>query len=504
MNHELEKLCNKNEYDKIYSAVKAWTTRQALLEKSPCHAGPDMPYLQRYAEQRIMACLYKEESIPDALVNLILLFGPEHLLSLKTMVTNYLVAQALAELTQFIAANFSSPGSLKQVYDFLEGLVEGISGRHHNLPAEWNVELRLICRAFVIIKQQVCDYFFVNETEESTYVHGLFATIALEKRLQPFLAMKGCCSHQIEFAADEIHTLDRIGEVRCIHERMLSSIFLSHIGVYFSHVFRPFLYRKFNQDICELNIVGVFPAFFREVGRTFGNVCYFEDASVFREFLLQLDFYLCQLARRLAVDERLGGALVVLSTIIYVRETMADLREKLSQYCTVDFVLDIFDDAAEIERRQARRVEALLAESFVPLKAAVPDAGALCEWFRAHAVDAEGASDEVRAILLEMGMAHLLVRIGQLKMSQETSEALLDRVCDLERYLGGHFAAVPHIRTIAGYLKVFACPTDNRERFVENFRVLSAGLFSFSQILSAMENQDDAAELFVQYKKTSK
>lgn len=504
MNHELEKLCGKNEYDKIYSVVKAWTSKQALLEKSSCHPGPDIPYLQKYVEQRIMACLYKEEPIPNALINLIILFGSEHLLGLKTTATNYLVVQALAELTQFITTNFSNLGSLKRVYDFLEELVEGISDRYCNLPAEWNIELRLICRAFIIIKQQVCDYFFVNDTEESAYVHGLFATIALEKKLQPFLAMKGCCSHQIEFTADEIRTLDKISETRCIHERMLSSIFLSHIGVYFSYVFRPFLSRKFNQNMCELNIVGAFPAFFREVERVFENVCYFEDASVFREFLLQLDFYLCQLTKKLAVDEKLDGALVVLGTIIYVRETMADLKEKLSQYCIIDFVLDIFDDVAEIEWRQASRVEVLLAESFIPLKAVELNAGALCEWFRVHVVDVGGTSDEVRGILLEMGAAHLLVRIGQLRMSQETSELLLDTVCDLKRYLGTHFTSVPHIRTITGYLKIFACPTDDREQFVENFRVLSAGLFSFSQILSALENQDDAAELFVQYKKTSK
>ncbi|KAI5169617.1 hypothetical protein PAEPH01_0856 [Pancytospora epiphaga] len=504
MNSELEKLCNRDEYDKISSLIKSLAFKNGSCKNTTSLPSSVIAYLQKYTEKKFMAYLYNEETVPVQLVNLIATFETEYILELKATATNYIVSQALAKLTQFLALNFTTLESLKNVYKRLEDMIEELNGTYHTLPPDWDLELRLICKAFIIIKQQICDYFFVNEIEEASYVQGLFATVALEKKLQPYLEMKSCCSHQIKFTADEIQTPDKITDVRCIHERMLSSIFISHIEIYFTYILKPYINRKFEQETCDFSIISIFLVFFRDVERIFEAISYFDDSSVFCEFLIQTDFYLCQLVKRLNVADELDAALDVLSTTVYVRETVADLSEKLLQYCTIDFQVEILDAVAEIELLQTRKIEKRLSESFPSTEMIVASSETLCEWFQSTILEKQSVSDEIKGVLLEIGMARALITIGRLKMSQDIAELLLERVCDLEQYLKRHFACIPHINSINRFLKIFACPTDDRERFVENFQVLSTGMFSFSQILSALENQEDAADLFVQYKKNKK
>lgn len=502
MNKELEKICHKNNYDKIYSIIESKTIRPSLQYKDLHLSNADLDYLKKYTEESVMCFLHREEPVPAALVNLTRLLGHDQVSCLKFAVTSYIVAQALAELNQFITVAFCGLNSLKQIYVFLEGLVEKINDKYHSLPPEWNIELKLVSRAFVMIKQRICDHFFAGEFDEESYVRGLFATIAFEKKLRPFFETKNCCFHQIEFKNDQIRTESKMPATDCIHTRMLSSIFLSHINLYFAFCFKPFMNMHFDQSVCKMSIVEIFLSFFREVGHVYEKTSYFEDACVFKEMLLQIDFCLCSLVKKLKVEDRLPRAAVVVGTVIYIQETAHDLVEKVYGHCEVNSPMGIFGELARLEKAQSSKIEKFIAQSFVSLKKGASNFEALRGWFDAFIAGMGDVSEELKDILVEMAMSQFFVRVSLIKMSLGTAEALLSDACDLELYLEKRLPVVPHIRSVKEYLKIFMCPTDDKVKFVDNFRILSGNVFNFYQILNALESQEDAAELFLQYKKS--
>lgn len=502
MNGELEKACCKNLYDKIHQIIESKTTKPSLQYKDLHLTKIDFDYLKTYSEEKAMACLCRDEPIPCALVKLSSILGDEHMAGLEKSVCNYITTQAAAELAHFISANFTNLASLKCIYEYLEKSVERVSEKHVSLPAGWSIELRLVTRAFALIKQRICDYLFVTDVDEESFVRGLIATIALEKKLKPFFQTQSCCQQQEKTAPGKAKAHSRQLQICCMHERMLSTIFVSCINLYFSNSLRPLVEAHFDQGTCRMSIIGAFLDFFREAARIYECLAYFDEESIFHEFLGQTDHYLLMLLRKIKINEQLEGAIVVMNTLAYVQETMQDLAEKIRERYGTNAMLRAYDEMIRIEKHQGHKVERLFSQRLGRLGPA--RFGELRGIFEEMVFGIADLSDELRCVLAEIATSQLFARISTMKMSLGTAEALLGDICDFENYLMTRHTCVPHIKTIKEYLKIFACPCDDKKRFVENFKLLSGDVFSFCQILSAMENQDDAAELFLEYKKSQK
>ncbi|KAI4291290.1 hypothetical protein PAPHI01_0564 [Pancytospora philotis] len=502
MNKELERLCNRKNYAKILAVIESKTSKPSLLYKDLKLSQVDLEHLKKYALGQAMGSLYKGTAVPPVLVSMGDLLGPEFALELKAAVTNYIVSQSLADTGQRIAAAFTDLGSLCVVYEFVEEEAERIADKHGAAPAEWDLVLKYICKVLVMVKQQICDSFFLADPEEMAYIQGLNATIAFEKRLAPFFATAKCCSTQIEFKGDDVEFEQRLLGTACVHARMLSALFVSHVDLYLDYFLRPYLGRELAQQRCEMDIVEVFLHLFRDVEQIYERLSYFEDQSVYSEMLAQIDFHLSRFVKKMRASDTIEGSIAVFSTIGYIRETLQDLIARVAEYFGANILPQVLDDMAQLEHLQSFKVEQAIAATFPPLHTRRPSFDALQRWFDARLAEMPGANEEVRGIFVEMSITRMLVLISLLKMTAPAAELLLKDVCALETHLEPVVGQIPCIATVKEYLRIFICPTADKKRFVENFNAVSSGIFSFDQILNALKDQADAAELFLQYKQT--
>lgn len=558
MNKHLEKLCTTQNYDKIYQIIKSKTVCPSVQYQYIVLSMTDFDNLKIFNKEKILLHVHQNIPVPESLIKLSEIMGKEHSENIKNSVINYIVSQYLAELSQYMSANFTDLSKLKLIYGYVEALVERLTSRYIYFPEKWSIDLCFITRAFLMIKQRICEHFYVAEALESAFIQGLFATMTFEKKIQPFFSSKKCCySNSCPMAINKnssrknINTLNElvisdlvsnsnknfdkstnkisINETNaniaesgnnidnkitlkntkveivkldgCFHSRMLSSIFISCINLLFNFYLKRFGNIAINQNSCRMGIIEVFLQFFSEVQFLYEKITYFKDDGVFKSFIKQVDFYLISLVSKIKVAESINQGAVIIATIFYIQETIQDLLGKISRDFDINCEPEIFTKLRNIELMQNQIIEKLIGQSFINLSKTESNSTKLLEWFEVNIFNNIEFSDEIRYILFEMGMSQLFIKISQIKLTIKTTENLLCDICDIENHFLMKNIRIPHIKSIKDYLKIFMCPTDDKNKFVENFNILSGNIFTFYQILNALENQDDAAELFLAFKK---
>lgn len=502
MNKELEKICAKKNYDKVLAIIESKTSKPSLVYKDLHLSNTDLEYLKRYARDQTMSYLYRGESVIPSLLNLARLLSYEYSLALKTEVTNYIISQSLADTGQYIALNFIDLTSLPVVYEYIETEADAIEQKHASIPAGWNLSLKFVCKAIVMVKQQICDCFFIAEPEEEPYIKGLLATIGFEKKLESFFITQKCCDAQIDFSGSEIDIKPQVNTITCVHMRMLSALFVPYVGLYLNSSLKSFATMALKQQEVEMGIILTFLKFFRAIEEVYERLSYFEDQSVFKEMLLQIDHYLCSFVKKIKVSSTLEGGIVVFTTIIYIREVLQDLIARVVEYFGVNLTPCVLNEMIKIEHYQSWKTEQAIANGFPVLLAEESNAEKLKAWFVAFIDEIANSVEDVQAIIIEMAIGYMFGKIGQLKMTVAAAEHLLSDVEDLEQHIGSTLIATPHIQIIKDYLRIFTCPTIDSKKFVENFNHYSNGVFSFNQILAALKDQTDTADLFLVYKQS--
>lgn len=500
-NRRIQSVCKSNSYEKLYGILKARIAQASSQNKQPQLENTDLENIKTYIEKRIADHLGADGSIPAFLMKAANLLGPEYIAALRPSITNYIVAQRASEFNQFLTANFVILENHRIIYDFLEKQTEELAERITDLPAIWNTDLKVLTISLSMIKQRIESLLAISEPSLESLSKLIYETIKFEKKIKPFLTIKKCCVSQIGFRNDEIISPE-LG--KCAHFKMLSTIFVPYVREYVMYLLKQLDFEKVDCEKTQVGILEQFLVFFKEIERILPQILYFESTESQKAFILAIDEVLRGFLLKMYPASLLPQAIAVLSTVIFIQDTLRDLFDKFEVFYSSDIVISSFDVLRRIEKLQSARIERILSINMPRITADTSCISDLQSYFETSVFFPCEMAEDARLILLETAMSLLFSRISVLRMSQSKSLSLLTDIADLERFLIEKCHKIPHLREIKEYLQIFACPTLEKEKFVENFIVLSEEKFNFYQILNVMEDQEDAAQLFMIYKKIKK
>lgn len=498
-NKYLQKMCNSGNFAEVHRVVESKTTKPRPGCKDMPLTTVDLDYLKQFTASNIAKILSSDAKIPDPLVKLAALLGKDHADSVKAMICNSVISRKSADISLFVQQSFQNPGSLKKIFDFLEQTTDSVAGLYGNMPADWNLDLKLVCRSLIMIKQVLCDYFFSSEVEPDSYSAGLVCTVNFERKLESFFVNKRCCASVVvstdgkDVAGSKQNSADE-----CVHRKMLSRVYVPYIDLFFEQCLLKSSDAGFQQNVVEKNIIRSYVEFFKQLECAYSIALYLDDREAYITLVSIVDRCLFALIRKTRIEEDSAKMIVVTSTILYVQHVLEEFINSVSLKYSIEFQLVSMEASRKLEKQQAAKIEREFNNNF---SGNIPD----FEASYGRLLSGRGLiSDDVRYYILELCMSQLFSRIGLLKLNSRTSAQLADEVRSLVSALKAQFDSVPYSRVITDYLRIFTFPPEPNEKFIENFDSISGGRFEFTQILRAFEDQRLAMRLYESFKRMSK
>lgn len=495
MNKQLEKICKTNNFEEVYKILESKTVKPSLIYKDMPLTIFDFNYLKNYTLESILKLLNADKRIPNSLLQLASLLDQDLAKSVKATICNFIISRNVADISQFIQAHFQDPSTLKKIFGLLETTVDTISDLYSNLPAEWNVDLLLVNRSLIMIKQVLCEYFFSNEIEGDSYSSGLVYTVEFEKKLEVFFTTKKCCFKDVE---DKMNIEQESSKITCVHKRMLSNLFKPQIETFIEYNIQKVLKKPFNQKSVNKNIISAYVDYFQRLEYLYGLLLYFDDSSVFLKLVQIADQKLFSLIQKTNFEDKVERMVVLTSTVLFVQQVFEEFLNNIASKYQIDFQSTAIEASRKLERLQAIRIEKEFNKTF---------SGKIDDFEHSYNVFLNSTHlmpDSVKIYILEICMARLFSKISSVKMTLQVAKSLFEAVRFVESRLKLQVDFVPHSKLIYDYLSIFLVSPENFEDFIANFRTLSLGRFDFVQILKSLEDQKQAMKLYEAYKKTSK
>lgn len=504
----LRELYRSRNYEEIHDHIQQEVRRLELRDRS---FTKDLDGLKSFVEEEIRKSMCELKGISKPLLNITLLLGEEFELKMMGMVISYLTARHSAEYQDILNCKFQRLSSLGECFAWMEDTLAKIGLKYLNIPADWNLSSEMLTRFYVLTKQRMCDYFFYCEIVESDFVEALDITVKYEKKLAKILRRGNCCipeKSEVSLVPDCVTddaSASMISPEHCEHTRMLSSLFLPNIKTYLKAFFDHYLKSELKQDDVEMNVISGFLNFFRSLGKILRKVEYFDDKQGYKYLVQHFDSYLSVLVRNIRLETELYESAVVLNTLLFVRETANDFLEQIHEKICIE--ADIPKTYTEI--RRIEKFHNISIDQYVSRYFEGVDFSDLTRLsmevikFLDEKVMTErnrGLSGDVRSSLLECVASHVFSRIYTLKITPEISELLLIEISEVKKYLGTKVSVIPMMDVIEKYLKIFLCPTEDQRCFIDNFDLVSEGIFSFEQIIRNAGCEERMSELFAAYR----
>lgn len=477
---ELRMLHHAKNYEEIHSLIQQEMGKLALRDGTGTQ---DLDSLKLLVEEEMKRGL-SAKSIPRPLVNIALLLGEDFEARVQGISVSYLAARYSADYQDFLNSRFQRLSSLRECFLWIEEALGSIALRYMNLPADWNLAAEVLLRLYTLTKQRMCDFFFYCEIDEPDFVDALDTTVRCEKRLAKVFKKSVCCvAAKGEVCAAQDGGCPVVSQEHCSHVAMLSSLFLPNIRVYLKTVFDSLLRSEFRQDEIEIYVISGFLGFFRSVGRVLKRIEYFGDKQAYEQLVQHFDSYLSILVRGIRMETELYKSVVVLNTLLFIQETADDFLGQILAAADVESSIP----KTHAELRRVERFHSISVDEFF-CRHLDADLETLSrktiQLFEDHVMTEKmkGISEHLKISLLEAAVSCIFARISSARIGPEASEQLLLEVSELKRYLRTKSDVVPLIDVVEKYLKILLCPADDEICFVENFELLSEGIFSFEQI----------------------
>ncbi|ADM12439.1 uncharacterized protein Eint_101140 [Encephalitozoon intestinalis ATCC 50506] len=502
---ELRTLHSSKNYEEIYNIIREEMEKLSLRDKLCTN---DLEGLQSSIEEEIRRCVHEQKGIPKPLVNITLLQGESFEARMKSLAISYLGSLCSVSYQEFLNCNFQRLSSLKSCLGWIEESISRVSLKYSHVPDDWSLPREILLKYYVMTKQRVCDYFFYNEVDEEDFIEAFDATIRCEKRLGKLFEKQGCSacvqSTSLEDGACKSKGLSQ-KETFCPHKTMLSSLFVPNIEIYLERSFKELMESDLNQENVKLCIISGFLDFFRGVEKILKRVEYLNDKSAHRHLVHYFDEYLSLLIKRTRLPGCLNESIIVLNTMLYIRETALDFLDQIIEKSEVEEdIPKIHMQMRKAERLQNTFIDDFLSSYFLGLDFSAPE-GLSRKVIQILDKDImneeiEGIYEDIRITLVESVVSHVFSGIYSIKVTPRISEALLLETAEIKRYLRTKVSVLPLIDVVEKYLKIFLCPPDNERCFVENFILMSEGIFSFDQIVNNIGSSHGEDRLYLAYK----
>ncbi|ELA42785.1 uncharacterized protein VICG_00100 [Vittaforma corneae ATCC 50505] len=358
MNRHLQKMCNSGSFMEICKIIESKTTKPNHNYKDMTLTTTDLDHLKQFTISNILKTLNSDSKIPEPLIKLSVLLGEDHISLVRSVVCNFVVSRKSADISQFIQQNFQNPSSLRKIFDFLEQTADNVSNLYSNTPIDWNIDLKLVNRSLVMIKQILCEYFFSSEVMPDSYSAGIVYTINFERKLENFFNNKKCCiSPAGNTDDDSAVSYNQSNLSECIHKRMLSRVCVPYIEIFFEQCLSKNSDVSPQQSIIEKNIIKSYIEFFKQLEYAYGIALYIDDREAYIKLVTIVDRCLFNLIRQTKIEDSPAKMIVVISTILYIQHVLEEFVNNVSLRHPIEFQLVSMEASRKLERQQAIKIE---------------------------------------------------------------------------------------------------------------------------------------------------
>ncbi|KAF7683992.1 hypothetical protein TCON_0799 [Astathelohania contejeani] len=486
---------------------------------------------------KLLIC--NKKHIPEDYVFVILLLGNRFLIEMKTTIVEGIVQKYKEEFQKMLDINYKGFGFIQHCIEWIEHTLDKIRFEYSHIPSEWNLEGEFIFKTCILLKQKISDTMFTFEFENHQYLKALYKVLQFEQRYTRYLFSKTCCENdnaipkpkRIIFNSDTINLIEEektsivvdgnefVGlendnskrslkknkfSAFCEHKKMLSKMFLPFIEIYINDMFSK-INLEFNQEKEEMKILVIFINLFQEIGSIYSQLNYFNDITSYQHLIEHTDTLLFQHISQINVKCTFHQAAILANTLNFIEMTTTDLLEKISQRSGRTYHMKIFKVVRGLEKKIYFVIEnhfKLFFSKFT-FKIDYNITDQIIEYLNNEILNTglKELTSDVLSSIFEIFVALLFCKLLFLKMNPFKAEILLFEICEIERMLKKQQIEIPFLMVIGKYLKIFMFDCNETEGFVENFLTLSNGIFSFSQILTVLEDKSNNVNLFVVYKK---
>lgn len=490
MNDQLKTFCRKNEYRKILAYLKAGCIKKDIFHRNHKINDVDKQEIATFVESKILYCLHSNENVPNDLVLICVWLGEKSVEKTKKMIESSLISEILNRYCEFVKENFKSLNDLQLLYKNTHETIYKFGVKYYTFPKEWNMHLVLFCKILLVLKKHLTKYFYEKSVEEDEFALGFMETVAFEQKLHGFLKENLCCN-----------AFDQNSNNKCIHFKMLSSIFLPKILLFFNFHLKGKNNKEYDQTKIDQGIISHFTQFFKKAQVVLEKILHFDDDTCMKGFMKAIDFYLLEMIKNVYLEQEIDKMLIVLNTINFINQTCKDMEFFINKKYDMSNTLKIYKYTQQLEQLQMKEFDTWLSKTFVGPNLQNTESSVFIQWYVSNISFNKHTNIDSKLAIVEHVMAHLFVQIASIKYDKETCEKMIDYIGAIESFLQTMHRQIPHIKTMKNFLKILMFPQDNSENFIQNFVALSASNFTFHQILKAFKNQKYSAALFMAYKK---
>ena len=494
MNRKIEKLSIKKNYDEILKILESKTVKPSLAYKDLSLSSIDFNHLKKFTMESILKCLHSGDDIPCTLINISILLGEEHMEMLRSSISSFVVSRKMLDISQFIQDHLNDLSALSKIFYFIENTLEIAYKEYENLPHSWNLDLKILNRSIVTLKHAICEYFFTNEPQQEALAEGLKASIAFEKKLENYFNLKKCCMSKIEFCEENCTIKTDSSDIKCIHKRMISTLFIPYLDIFINFQLSKSLNQPFDQLKSEKNIIKQFIDFFKNLQGIYDFLCYFQEKSVFVDLFQISDKLILSLLQKIRLGDDSNQLMILYSTLLYIQKIIEDFSNRLIENHRIECISKSLAATRKLERAVDSKIEREISTNYPENLEKLPES--ICESFSNFCM----LDDEVKKNVFEICMIQILLKIRQIKLNIQKAGNYLDQIIKLEELLSKKFKIQTTFGLLKNYLKIFTFPIDNPTLFLENFNKLSSGKFDLTQVLKAFEDQHAAQQIYQTFK----
>lgn len=457
-----------------------------------------------------------------------------------------------------------SLANIKQIFENLIELFEKVKFFYNRFPKEWNFEGEFFFYSVLHIKEILFEIYISPWTREQ-YLTALRTIIDFERKYTKFFFKKGCCLKKEEildspgsrsdasglkdketdtskenkristqiikynekcshiskniiiFDKDQILTKNKNIKTNfivlyhrnnkslsdfCKHRKMLSFLLLPDIDIYIENIFEPIKSIKICLKTKEMHLIKSFVDFFSVIGTILAQIQHFEEPRVYELFLKSFDTYLIDFLNFVKIPSKYKDLIILLNTLNFIEHTTIDLLEKTAKY--ILFKSSGKNLIRQLEKKTCFNIEKCLKLIFRrTVKEKILFSTELIkiltkEVFILNNIEID---ESIFIFVTESLLSFQFNRIINLPMNSKQAETLIMEVIEVKIFVKKHLKNVPLADLMVNYLKIFICNIDDPTNFVTCFNHLNQNIFSFQNILDALEDKSKNDQLLIEYKK---
>lgn len=510
---DLREIIKGRKYEEIYRALQNEVTN---IKKTGVSL-TNTEKLRSYIESETRELIFAERGLPTYFVKIIILLGPEFENDIVKRLKSFMTTNYSTEFQTLITKNFEKINQINLFYKHLDGIIKNFENKFFNLPIEWCVLQEIIRTLYLLMKQKLCDIFYFTKFPESDYIEAFTVILSEEKKFLKYITQQSQTDDKEELNKIDFYSLNDDP-----YTFMIFKLFMPYFEIYLKSHFTEFKSPDFDVKMNELMIMSIFLTIFRSFEKLYKKIVVFQNQEAVSSLLgflysnlstminkcntqisnqIDLIYQSEDLDFNLNKKGVLERIIIVLNTSAYVYDYISDFSSALTKNSNFDKQSSVlYNSLGDLEKSFSDYLAKYIYTIFKHIE--FDKVGfskyVICSLENyIFGLPIEELSSEVRNLMIESIVIHILSSLYILDFNVDKAEVYLCEVAEIKAFLTKFNKNIPLFGLLESYIKIFLCPVEDKSKFVDNFMLFSNGIFSFNQIVNSLtltETNEDLKE----------